>query len=53
MGAVIGNVRAADKIDIQATGSVAGDVVASRIVIADGGCLRGRVEMPLRGAVKS
>ncbi len=52
MGAVIGNVSASDKIDILATGSVDGDVVASRIAIADGGCLRGQVEMPVRAAVK-
>ncbi len=50
MGAVIGNVTAGDKIEIQATGSVTGDVVASRITIADGGCLKGQVEMPVRSA---
>jgi cytoskeletal protein CcmA (bactofilin family) len=46
MGAVTGNVNAGQKVDIQATGSVTGDIVAPRISIADGGCLRGRVEMP-------
>ena len=45
MGAVIGNVTAGDKVDIQATGSVTGDIVTSRIAIADGGRLRGRVDM--------
>jgi cytoskeletal protein CcmA (bactofilin family) len=45
MGAVIGNVTAGHKVDIQATGSVTGDIVTSRIAIADGGCLRGRVEI--------
>jgi cytoskeletal protein CcmA (bactofilin family) len=53
MGAVIGNVTASDTVQIQATGSVTGDIVASRITIADGGCLRGRVEMPSRSAVTS
>src|SRR5579864_9150710 len=38
MGAVIGNVTAGHKVDIQATGSVTGDIVTSRIAIADGGC---------------
>jgi len=44
MGAVTGNVTAADKVEIQATGFVTGDIVASRLAIADGGGLRGRVE---------
>src|SRR5437867_3949951 len=44
-GAVTGNVTAAERIDIQATGSVTGDLVSPRLVIADGGFLRGRVEM--------
>ena len=45
-GAVTGNVMAADKVEIQATGSVTGDVVSPRLVIADGGCLNGNVKMP-------
>jgi cytoskeletal protein CcmA (bactofilin family) len=46
-GAVIGNVKAADKVEIQATGSVTGDVVSPRLVIADGGYLNGTVTMPV------
>jgi cytoskeletal protein CcmA (bactofilin family) len=46
-GAVTGNVLAADKVEIQSTGSVTGDVVSPRLVIADGGYLNGRVKMPL------
>jgi len=45
-GAVIGNVMAADKVEIQATGSVTGDVVSPRLVIADGGVLNGSSRMP-------
>jgi cytoskeletal protein CcmA (bactofilin family) len=45
-GAVTGNVIAVDKVEIQATGSVTGDVVSPRVVIADGGCLNGNVKMP-------
>ena len=45
-GAVTGNVMAADKVEIQATGSITGDVVSPRLVIADGGCLNGNVKMP-------
>jgi cytoskeletal protein CcmA (bactofilin family) len=46
MGAVTGNVTAKEKVEIQATGSVVGDIAAPRLAIADGGSLRGKVEMP-------
>jgi cytoskeletal protein CcmA (bactofilin family) len=45
MGAVSGNVTASQKVDVRATGSVVGDVVSARIVIADGGQLLGKVHM--------
>ncbi len=45
-GSVIGKVTAREKVEIQATGSVSGDIASPRLVIADGGGLRGRVEMP-------
>jgi cytoskeletal protein CcmA (bactofilin family) len=45
MGAVTGNVTAAEKVEIRATGSVTGDIAAPRLAVADGGFLRGRVEM--------
>ena len=46
MGAVTGNVTAGDKLEIHATGSVTGDIVAPRLVIVDGGGLHGTVTMP-------
>jgi cytoskeletal protein CcmA (bactofilin family) len=46
MGAVTGNVTAGEKIEIQTTGSVTGDVKSPRLAIADGGCLSGKVQMP-------
>jgi cytoskeletal protein CcmA (bactofilin family) len=46
MGAVTGNVTAREKAEIRATGSVTGDLMSPRLVVADGGFLRGRVEMP-------
>lgn len=49
MGEVIGNVTAADKVEIRATGSVTGDIASPRLAIADGGCLCGRVAMPHHG----
>jgi cytoskeletal protein CcmA (bactofilin family) len=45
-GAVTGNVTAGEKVYIQDTGSVIGDVTSPRLAIADGGCLRGKVQMP-------
>jgi cytoskeletal protein CcmA (bactofilin family) len=45
-GKVTGNVTAGEKVDIEATGSVTGDIASPRLAIADGGFLRGRVEMP-------
>jgi cytoskeletal protein CcmA (bactofilin family) len=47
MGAVTGNVTAGEKVEILATGSVTGDIVSPRLAIADGGCFRGRVDMPV------
>jgi len=46
MGAVTGNVTAKERIDIRATGSVAGDIDSPRLAIADGGSVCGKVQMP-------
>jgi cytoskeletal protein CcmA (bactofilin family) len=46
MGAVTGNVTAGERIEIQNTGSVLGDVVSPRLAIADGASVRGKVHMP-------
>jgi cytoskeletal protein CcmA (bactofilin family) len=50
MGAVTGNVTAGEKVEIRATGSVTGDLTSPRLVVAEGGHLRGSVEMPLTGS---
>ena len=44
-GAVVGNVTATEVVEIEATGSVTGDIKAPRLSIADGGYFSGRVEM--------
>jgi cytoskeletal protein CcmA (bactofilin family) len=44
LGAVTGNVSAREKVEIQTTGSVTGDVVSPRLAMADGGCLCGKVQ---------
>jgi cytoskeletal protein CcmA (bactofilin family) len=46
VGVVTGRVSAKDKIDIRSTGIINGDIVSPRLVIAEGGNLRGKVEMP-------
>ena len=43
-GTVIGNIRATGKVDIRATGRMDGDLIAPRVVLADGALLRGRVD---------
>ena len=44
-GAVTGNVVATDKLDLQTTGSVDGDITAPRLFMADGATIRGKVEI--------
>ena len=44
-GAVTGNVTAREKIEIQTTGSVAGDVSSPRLAIADGASIKGKVHV--------
>jgi cytoskeletal protein CcmA (bactofilin family) len=43
-GAVKGNVKAGERVDLHATGSVTGDIDAPRCVIADGAFVAGRVD---------
>ena len=45
-GAVTGDITAREKIEIQTTGSVSGDVFAPRLAIADGASIRGKVDVP-------
>ena len=44
-GEVTGNVTASDKVDIRDNGSVDGDIVSPRVVIAEGAHFRGSVDM--------
>jgi cytoskeletal protein CcmA (bactofilin family) len=46
LGAVTGNVTARERVEIQTTGSVDGDVTSPRLAMAEGGCLSGKVQMP-------
>lgn len=44
-GQVIGNLTAAEKIEIRENGAVEGDIVAPRVAIADGAKFRGSIDM--------
>ncbi len=43
-GAVIGNVTAAERLDVQGTASVEGDLTAPRLAMMDGALVNGKVE---------
>lgn len=43
-GAVIGNVTATERLDVQATASVEGDLSAPRLTLLDGALVKGKVE---------
>src|SRR5512134_65360 len=43
-GAVIGNVTAAERLDVQGTASVEGDLTAPRLVMIEGAVVNGKVE---------
>jgi cytoskeletal protein CcmA (bactofilin family) len=43
-GTVIGNVTATDRLDLEPTGSVDGDISSPRLVMVDGAAVKGRVD---------
>ena len=43
-GKVTGNVRAVEKVDLRATGSVDGNITAPRFVMAEGATVMGKVQ---------
>ncbi len=50
IGRVTGNVHGSERVEIQATGIVEGDVTAPRLVIAEGGVVNGSVHMGQKAA---
>jgi cytoskeletal protein CcmA (bactofilin family) len=44
-GQIVGDVTASDRVVITATGSVSGNLCAGRLILAEGGILKGSVEM--------
>ena len=45
IGEIVGNMTADDKVEIAATGSMRGDIVAPRVVLADGARFKGSIDM--------
>ncbi|MBZ5639411.1 MAG: polymer-forming cytoskeletal protein [Acidobacteriia bacterium] len=45
IGEVVGNITADDKVEVAATGSMRGDIVAPRVVLADGARFKGSIDM--------
>jgi cytoskeletal protein CcmA (bactofilin family) len=45
LGELVGNINAAEKVEIRENGAVDGDIVAPRIAIAEGAHFRGSVDM--------
>ena len=43
-GAVTGNVTATERVDVAATATVNGDITSPRLVMADGACIKGKVD---------
>ena len=44
-GKVLGNVKASETFELQASGRIEGDVIAPRVIIAEGAFFKGNVEM--------
>src|SRR5262245_26745836 len=53
IGEVVGNITADDKVEIAATGSMRGDIVAPRVVLADGARFKGSIDMERKSAAAS
>jgi cytoskeletal protein CcmA (bactofilin family) len=47
-GAVMGTIKAGDKVVVSETGSVEGDIMSPRLALADGAALQGRVDTSIR-----
>jgi cytoskeletal protein CcmA (bactofilin family) len=49
VGHVVGNVVGLERVEIQATGKVEGDVTAPKLVVAEGAQLNGAIQMTQKG----
>ena len=53
MGTVEGSVKATEKIDLMAGGSISGDITTPKLMVQDGGELNGKCSMSSKPAVKA
>ena len=51
-GTITGNITASERVDLNATGSVKGDITAPRLVMADGAVVTGKVNAAGRRETK-
>lgn len=52
-GRVIGNITATERVEVAPSGTLEGDILAPRVVIAEGAFFKGRVEMKSDKAEKA
>ena len=52
IGEIIGNVTADDKVEVAATGAMRGDILAPRVVLADGARFKGSIDMDAKGGAR-
>jgi len=50
VGEVVGNITADDKVEVAPTGSMKGDIIAPRVVLADGARFKGSIDMERKGS---
>jgi len=50
VGEIIGNITADDKVEVAETGSMKGDIVSPRVMLADGARFRGSIDMERKAA---
>ena len=53
VGEVVGNITADDKVEVAPTGSMKGDIIAPRVVLADGARFKGSIDMDRKSGASS
>jgi len=53
LGKLVGNIKAGEKVEVAASGSMEGDITAPRVILADGASFKGSIDMEGRGPKKA
>ena len=53
LGKLIGNIKAGEKVEVAASGSMEGDITSPRVILADGASFKGSIDMEGRGVKKA